>query len=931
MLGRDANRGEAPNGGRSSTRGSRLRFASRPDGPRRPPGTARALLWCVLPADRRDDILGDLEETFASRGRREGHRRARRWYWGQTVRLATGFVRERWAGAVARPALAAQPGAGDMWSWLSDARFAGRVAAKSPWMTATCVLSLGAAMAVAIGGFSLLWGAACGRLPFYDGERIVAVRALGLAGAGGSSSSLAVFREWQRSQSSFDVLAAYVSRFRDVADGDGGLTPYPVAAVTATAFDVARVRPMLGRVLDEDDQQAGARPVVVVGHRAWRTLLGADPGSIGATLQVDGVQREIVGVMPEGFRFPVSEDFWVPLNIDLAAIGRVGPRGLRVFGRLAEGVSSEQAAAELNALRTAWALENPDADEDRARITTVVPYVRIISEPGAETPIFIGGFVFIVLVLAVACASVGSLLLVRSSARRGEFAIRTALGAGRGRVVRQLFIEALLLTAGGAVFGVVAAQAILRRVGDSVPLDARPFWIEFGMSPAAAVFAVVSAFAAAVLAGALPALRATGLGVADVLKDGHGTASGLRFGSISGALTVANVTLSVAFLATAGLAAQSLRVAMGVEDELPTGRILVAHVSMADEAAFAAGEISVREEEIEAAEWILKQEQVRRAAAAIPGARVAFLADRLPGDEHFMASIELENDADVLAAGVRVPIAVVSPEIFEAFDVTILAGRNFGPADGVESEPVAVVNAAFARRFFPGRRAIGERFRGQSGDTAPPWIRIVGVAGNLRMLPGAKEAAGYYIPASQHRSNNIMLAIRVVGDPLLLSNAVREAVERVDSRIDVSGFQTHARRGEDNLAAFGMMGLTLSALGGTALLLSLSGLYAVIAFSVTQRTHEIGIRLALGAGNREVLGLILRRGLVQIGAGLTLGSALGWGLLRMMQLVPIGIASSGTPLLLGAGAAMLAAGLTACLFPARKALRIQPLRALRQG
>lgn len=334
--------------------------------------------------------------------------------------------------------------------------------------------------------------------------------------------------------------------------------------MTAAAFDVAGVPPLLGRVLNPTDQRTGAPPVVVVGHRAWRALLGTDPDAVGRTLEVGGVRREIVGIMPEGFRFPVSEDFWVPMNTDPAAVGGVEPRWLRVFGRLSEGVSMQQAAAELDAMRAAWGEENPDAVDVRDRITSVVPYVQIDSEPGAAATVFIGGFVFIVLVLMVACASVGNLLLVRSTARAGEIAVRAALGASRSRLIAQLFIEALLLTAGGAVFGVAAAQVSLRWRGLHVPLEAAPFWVDFGMNPQAAIFAVLAAFVAAALAGIVPALKATGVAMPEVLKAGQGSASGVRFGSFTGALTVAEVTLSVAFLAAAGLAAQSLLVAMGV-------------------------------------------------------------------------------------------------------------------------------------------------------------------------------------------------------------------------------------------------------------------------------------------------------------------------------------------------------------------------------
>ena len=392
------------------------------------------------------------------------------------------------------------------------------------------------------------------------------------------------------------------------------------------------------------------------------------------------------------------------------------------------------------------------------------------------------------------------------------------------------------------------------------------------------------------------------------------------------------VALSVSFLAAAALAAQSLLVATNVDKELPTREILVAQLSMADEMEVdeTTGVSWSRRARSRPAQWATLQEQLRRAATALPGARSAAFASSLPGGQHRVSFVELENEtAASPAAGARVPAAVVSAQMFETFDAGILAGRNFGPVDTPESEPVAIVNASFARRFFGSRSPVGERFRRVPGDEESPWIRIVGVAQDLRMNPGIEQAAGYYLPFGQQASNSFLVALRVDGEPLAMSAALRETVKRVDARIDISGFETHEERTNNFRIVFQMMGLMFSALGGTAFFLSVAGLYAVMAFSVAQRTREIGIRLALGAERGSVLNVVLRRGLLQVGIGLVLGAGLGWSLLQLMQFIPIGMASSGTGLLALAGAAMLLAGLFACIVPASRALAVHPVDALR--
>ena len=791
-------------------------------------------------------------------------------------------------------------------------------------------------MAVTIGGFSLMWAIYFSDLPFEHGDRIVAVRDIRQPDPRTAQPTLGMYRTWEQLQTSFDRFGAADMRSQEVSDGAGGVVRYPVAVMTASGFDLAGVPPLHGRVLQASDEAPGATPVVVVGYRVWQALFGGDPGLVDKTMNVDGEDLQVVGIMPDGFRFPISEDLWVPLTRVVS--GDVEPLVL-VFGRLDHGVTIEQAGAQLEVLRQSYAASRPEDLDLRDRLTTVIPYVRILASPGDEA-LVIGIGVFFVLVLVVACGSVANLLLARALVRSREIAVRGALGASRRRLVTQLSIEALLLTTAGASFAVAISQFTFGWISGMGSVEGLPFWMHWNLSPPSILFAVAVALGATVIAGAIPAFKATGVTTHAVLKDGAGTASNVRFGAVSGVLTVVEVTLSVAFLAAAALSAQSLLVAGELDETLPTREVLVASVSMADDwsvggewAAPDPVEFRVPADVIPPAQWPLVQEEFRAAVEALPGVRSAVLATRLPGQVHRTTRVELEQgfgDAPA-AAGAQVLVSDVSPEFFEMFDATLLAGRALGPGDTLGAEPVAVVNASFVRRFYGSRSPVDTRFRAVSGDVPSGWIRIVGVTSDLPLNPGAGQTDGYYIPFAQRQANSFTLAVQVTGDPLAMSKAVKDAATRVDPRLDVTRFETHETLAARVRGSFQLIGLVFVALGSTAALLSVAGLYAVMAFAVAQRTREIGIRRALGADHRDILSVVLRRGLTQVGAGILLGTAAGWALLGVMQIFPTGVASRGTGPLVAAGAVMLVAGLIACIVPASRAVAVHPVEALRQS
>jgi predicted permease len=527
---------------------------------------------------------------------------------------------------------------------------------------------------------------------------------------------------------------------------------------------------------------------------------------------------------------------------------------------------------------------------------------------------------------------VANLLLCRAMARQGELAVRAAMGASRARLVSQLFIEALVITSLAALAGIGAASAGLRWFNSYIPAENLPFWIRFDVNVAASIFAVLTAFAAAVLAGIVPSVRATRAAVVDVLKDEQRTSSSVRFGAVSGALTVAEVAVAVACLAAAGLAGRTLLDAVGTRGHMPSDNVLVADVVLNEASTTRAdGRIVVPVGAVPPERWPAMAAQLRTALAALPGVRSVALATDLPMRQHRPQQIEVDREGNIEPiAGVRILASEITPELFGVFNARLLAGRLLSPSDVKGSQPVAVVNRALARRIFGGGNPVGNRLRRSDPQRPQPWLTIVGVVGDLPMNPSANgDEPGYYTPFAQDTIDAFSIAVRVDGSPTAYASTVRSIVRGIDDRIEISELQSHTEMVGDMLVSYKMMSAIFIALGAAALFLAVAGLYAVMSFSVTQRTREIGIRLALGASAAQVTRVVLRRGMRQIAVGLGVGSACGWMLMRLLALNPIGTAPVGPSLLAAAAGLMAAAGVFACASPMLRILRTRPSDALR--
>ena len=814
-----------------------------------------------------------------------------------------------------------------MGNWVSgsDLKLGLRWLRKQPVMAVTAVVALAVGIFLATTGFTVLEATLFGKLPLAGGERFVRLRAFAEPG-GRVSLDLDRYHLLRERATSFEHLGAIGADALNLIDAGGAVEPVRAALVTPRSLRFVPETPLLGRTLVAADGEPGAPPVVLLRESLWRRRFGADPAVLGRGLDLAGIERTVVGVMPDRFEFPASGEVWVPLDEQSLGGTAGAPRpGVEVFGILRPGVSLQRAAAEVSAL----------SDRVVAGQTTSAPEVRVSVVPYTEPP---EGFelmmwvlmTVLVAVLLVVAANVANLVLARTAARAPELAVRTALGASRARLVGQLFVEVTLLGVLAAAVGVGASRAALGWLDAQLGPE-MPFWIHFTPGAGTAAFVVAITLAACVVGGMLPALRATRRDPAEALKAG-GRSGGFGFGRFGTAMVVVEMALSVAMISASLVMARGFLNSTRTDLDLPRGEVLTARIAVPPrlmEPAAATAE-----------EAAALQSAVLRAAAAVPGVSASGAASQLPRIDPPVVRAELAVEAgEAPLESVLAPMAAASPGYFDALGATAVAGRVFREADfGPGAPPVAIVNQPFVDRFLGGRNPLGRRLRvaesGPAGATrgageAPPWREIIGVVPDLGLsVADPRMAAGFYVPLDRAEPF-YYLALRSGGDPKALVAPLRRALAAVDPEIDVHRLETLERVGWEDREFMSGFGSALVACGGMALLLSLAGIYALMSFTVTRRTREIGVRVALGAGRRQVLATVLGRAALHTLAGALLGGLLAQVFLRAKAMLVTRL-PAGEPWVVPAVLGLLAlAGVVASWVPARRALAVEPTAALR--
>lgn len=815
-------------------------------------------------------------------------------------------------------------------SWL-DVKLGLRMLRLNPGLTIVAVfaLSIGIpASLIPIHGMDAM----SAPLPFDEADRIVGLRNRNIVDGRTEAGSLHDFFVWREALTTLEAVAAAKRDPYNVISEDGRAAPVVGSEITASAFRILRVPPFLGRVLLDADEVPGAPDVVVLSYELWQSRLGGDPDVLGKTIRIGTTPHAVVGVMPEGFLFPVRDFLWMPLRDRPTDFERGTGPNLIIFGRLADGVSIADARAELETMGARMASEYPDTHQ---RLRPQVSRYTAMWGPhaGARAETYLVELIAIAMLMIV-CGNIGTLILARTATRSGEIAVRTALGASRGRIVSQLFVESLVLAVVSAGLGLFVGDFVGNAFQREI-LPEGPFWFDLGVKPRTAVLALSVAALCAVIAGVLPALRATGRGVQLNLQ-GARTGSRMRFGGASTFLIVAEVAIAVGFLTVVGTMAYALLRSQSVESTVEPNEYLMATVRMpwTDDSAV---EVDLRVAEIRNLAAVHRDLLERLSGE--PDVRGVAMGNRLPEMEHPRWHVELEGeDRGADFRGHRVNVATVDIGFFDGLGQPILSGRGFTTADLPETpgkdRTAVIVNTAFMEHVLGGRNPIGRRVRYVvPADQEPgPWYEIVGVVGHLGMnaLTPARDE-GMYFPAAPGELHPILMAIHLSGDPLAFVPRLRRIASEVDPRAMIQGprLLSDAPNLDKTVNLYSL--LLLAFVCGTAIVLSGAGLYALMSFTVSQRTREIGIRTALGARPQRILVAIGRRAFLQLAAGIAAGAALGIGLFYALlpAYVPAGPDLALT--LAACSGFMLLVGLLACLGPTLRGLRIQPVEALKDG
>jgi len=803
---------------------------------------------------------------------------------------------------------------------LQDLRFALRLVRKDPWFSATAVVTLAIGIGINALGFSIVNAAFLRGLPFARADRLSVVAWRPTEGRR-QSLSYPELQDFRARSQTFTGLSAYLNG--PVNLGDDMSQPERVRAtwLTADAFELLGEQPVAGRGFATDDLREGSERIAIISSGLWRTRYGADPAVLGRAIRVNGDTATIVGVMGAGFAFPDNTDLWMPF-VPTARQRQRDARVLLAFGRLRDGVDRAAAQAEMDDIAKQLIDAHPEVSRDLAgaRVDTF-------------TEAFVGGqarVMFLALmgavcfVLLIACVNVANLLLARSVYRRREMALRAALGAGRGRLLRQLLVESAVLGVLGGALGLVLTTAGVRAFAAAIRDPGKPFWIVFDVDYV--VFAYVAAVCVltAVASGLAPALltsRTRGGAVLD--DDSRGSTASPRTRRLSGALIVTELALTVVLLVGAGLMIRSLfnvsRLDVGIRTDgltLMPIRLLGPKYATADaRRAF--------------------YDRLESRLAALAGVEAAALTTAVPPFDGGERLIEVEGKAP---SGRRfVSIASVGDSFFAAVDVHTLRGRSFDAVPANASAGIVVVNDLLASRFFPGEDPVARRIRlrrpGAAADGASePWLTIVGVTSTIRQgsIRDRTPNPVAYLPYRQSPPQEAFLLARSRLSPAVVLSEVRREAQSIDRDQPVPSIQTVREMIDESTWHFHAFGNAFGILGLMALILSSVGVYGVGAYAASQRASEIGIRMALGSTGRQVLWLILRRGMRQLAWGLTIGVAAAFAVSRVLSGMLVGLGPADPVTFVSIAALLALVSTAACVVPARRASRIDPVDAIRQ-
>jgi predicted permease len=802
-------------------------------------------------------------------------------------------------------------------SLLQDLRYGARMLRKNPGFTAIAVLTLALGIGANTAIFSVVNAVLLRPLPYANPQQLIVLRET-TQSVGPHSPSYPDFLDWRKESTTFGQMAAINNREFNLS---GIAQPENVSgyAVSTNCLSMLGVRTFLGRDFLPSEEAPGTAPVALLSYALWQSHLGADPGAVGKSISLNGRSFTIIGVLPPNFRLIEKTDVLAPIGVwagdpDMTERGDRGD--MDAIGRLAPAASFVQAQAEMDTIAANLRKEYP-ATNSGVGISMATLRDELVGDSRPPILVLFGAVVF---VLLIACVNVANLFLVRGAARTREIAVRQACGASRERLIRQMLTESFLLAFLGGGLGILVGALGIEGLRRLISIDMLQGAI-IGMDRSVLIFSGAMVVFVAIAFGLVPAWQASQPRVQETLKDGgrSSTPSAAQH-RLRGVLVMVETALALVLLVGAGLMMKSMYRLLQVDPGFRPERLLTMEINLRT-AQYSKPGASLTF-------WRQVLDKVR----ALPGIDTAALGTVLPLSGN-------HNRADITIEGLPTPdlgkfphpdYHSVSPSYIDALSIPLLRGRNFNDADTDTALQVALINATMARRFWPNEDAVGKRFHLGHPGSEDPWVQIIGVVGDTKLYGLANPSRlELYLPLQQTRVSDVYLILRSAIDPASLTPAVREAVATIDKDQPVFNVNTMKQLVDDSVASRRITLILLGLFSGLALVLAAIGIYGVISYSVQQRTHEIGIRMALGAQRSDVLRLVVGHGVKLAALGIAVGVAAAFGITRLMSSLLYGVGAYDPVAFAAAAVLLLLVAIAACYIPARRAIAIDPMVALR--
>jgi putative ABC transport system permease protein len=799
---------------------------------------------------------------------------------------------------------------------IHDIRYAMRVLLKSPGFTAVALLTLTLGIGANSAIFSVVNAVLLRPLPYEESERLVFITERSPV-LEGMSVAYPNYLDWREQNGVFDNIGVY-RRVSFNLTGNGKPERLLGGEVSAELFNALKTKPALGRTFLAEEDVAGANPVVVLSYGLWQRRFGKDTDVISQTITLNARPHTIIAVMPPDFRFPSGVDLWVPvgLNADNPSWNRGNHPGLYAIARLKPGVTASQAHAEMDTIAARLEQQYP-ASNTGNRVTVTPLFNRIVGDIRPALLVLLAAVGF---VLLIACANVANLLLARAAARQKEIAVRMALGASRGRLIRQLLTESMILSVTGGALGLLLAvwgtDLLVAISPDNIPRFA-----EIKLDNRVLGFTAGIALVTGILFGLAPALHASKLNLNEILKEGGRSATaGLRRQRVRSLLVISEVAIALVLLIGAGLLIKSFLRLQQVDPGFNPDNVLTAGIPLP------------RTKYLEPPKRIAFYEALFSRVAALPGVQAVGAVSELPIEGGSQTYFIVEDRP--IPPREEMPLteySLVSTGYFKALGLRLLKGREFDERDVRDAPFACIIDENFAEQYWPGQDPIGKRLKYGGADPGNPWSTVVGVVANVRYqgLDQESPRVQLFLPYGQATFLGASLVIRTAGDPKSLASAVRNEVLAIDADLPVFEIRTMNEVLKESVATRRLYMTLLGIFAGVAMVLAAIGLYGVMAYSVTQRTHEIGIRMALGARQRDVLRLVVGQGLVLALEGVVIGLIAAFALTRLMSSLLFAVSATDLSTFLVIALILTGVALGACFVPARRATKVDPMVALR--